>query len=96
VAQDEQIVTVSPRTGPGLRKPYYAKESIMKEYEDVIGKVLGSIKPALAQPKTLAAQILEFEKKLAAATPDTEYFLDPQVCVLVTSLILDVTMNMTD
>jgi endothelin-converting enzyme len=71
-------VVIIQATPAGLTLPspeYYQNKKIVGQYVDTMGKVLGSFLPRNASRKTaskLAQAVVDFETKIAAATPPTE------------------------
>lgn len=70
---DTVVVQASPPYSIGLpAKDYYKDEAVIEKYEDTIIVILESILPVRGPAEALAHKVVEFEKKLAAASPDPE------------------------
>jgi endothelin-converting enzyme len=70
---DTVVVQVSPPYRIGLpAKDYYADAAVVKKYEDTLTLVLENIYPDNGPAEDLAHVVVEFEKKLAASSPDAE------------------------
>lgn len=68
---DTVIVAVSPPWNIGLpSKERYEDDKLVQKYQDVIVKVLSQLVPD--QDKDSFAKVVDLEKKLAAASPNTE------------------------
>jgi endothelin-converting enzyme len=68
---DTVVVQVSSPWRIGLpAKDYYKDDSVVKKYEDALAQVITSLYPD--QKHSHAHDVVEFEKKLAAASPDAE------------------------
>jgi endothelin-converting enzyme len=68
---DTVVVQVSSPWRIGLpAKDYYKDDSVVKKYEDALAQVITSLYPD--QKHNRAHDVVEFEKKLAAASPDAE------------------------
>lgn len=77
--QNVMVISTGPRTAPGLSsKSYYTDDSVMSQYQDAIGKVLGAVLPnASANAAGMAEKIVKFEKDIAAFTPSLAQLRDP-------------------
>lgn len=84
---DVVVVQVASPYSIGLpAKDYYKDDSVLKSYEAALAEVLEAVHPVpkrgnsnadsswmqFGQLKTYAHEVVEFEKKLAAASPDAE------------------------
>jgi endothelin-converting enzyme len=84
---DEVVVQVASPNSIGLpAKDYYKDDSVLKSYEATIAEVLEAVHPVpkhgssnadsswmqFDQIKVYAHEVVELEKKLAAASPDAE------------------------
>lgn len=77
---DEVVVQVSPPYRIGLpAKDYYTDSSVVEKYEDALSQVIDKLysshqgsESTLGKSKSKAHGVVEFEKKLAAASPDAE------------------------
>ena len=74
---DTVVVTISPPYSLGLpAKEYYKDPKLVAKYESVLGKVTSAI---LQNEKVKSHEVVEFEKKLAAFSPDAADFGDVTV-----------------
>jgi endothelin-converting enzyme len=74
-APDNVVTFVSPPWTIGLpSKERYEDEKLVKKYEDVLTRVLSTLYPG-RNARSLSA-VVDFEKKLAAASPSTEELED--------------------
>lgn len=71
---DTVVVQVSAPWSIGLpAKDYYKDEKVVKKYEDTLAQVIEKVHPEAADvAKDYAHWVVEFEKKLAAASPSAE------------------------
>ncbi|EXJ93893.1 hypothetical protein A1O1_02286 [Capronia coronata CBS 617.96] len=70
---DTVIVSVSAPYRIGLpAKEHYEDEKIVKRYEEVVSQVFSALKLGTTHGSVTAHSLVEFEKKLAAASPDAE------------------------
>jgi endothelin-converting enzyme len=77
---DEVVVQVAPPYRIGLpAKDYYTDDSVVQKYENALSQVIQQLHTShdgtgrfLASNKSDAHGVVEFEKKLAAASPDAE------------------------
>jgi endothelin-converting enzyme len=71
---DTVIISVSAPYSIGLpAKELYEDEKIVKKYEDVVSQVMSALYPhSDSFSKSFARALVDFEKKLAAASPDAE------------------------
>ena len=77
---DTVIVALSAPWTIGLpAKERYNDEEIVNKYKATLGKVMSALFPGVYDTATLS-DIVEFEKKLAAASPDAEDRQDVTVC----------------
>ena len=68
---DTVVVSVSPPWRIGLpSKERYLDEKLVQKYQDVVSQVLSKLSPE--QDKETFSKVVDFEKKLAAASPSTE------------------------
>ncbi|KAK0744658.1 hypothetical protein B0T21DRAFT_358132 [Apiosordaria backusii] len=68
---DVVVVSVSPPWRIGLpSKERYADDVLVKKYQEVVVEVLSQLSPQ--ENKDVLAAVVDFEKKLAAASPSTE------------------------
>lgn len=68
---DVVVVSVSPPWSIGLpSKERYADDALVKKYQGVMVEVLSQLSPEIN--KDALAAVVDFEKKLAAASPSTE------------------------
>jgi endothelin-converting enzyme len=76
---DTVVVQVSSPYRIGLpAKDYYKDDNVVKKYEEALSQVLSSLFPDL--PHASGHEVVEFEKKLAAASPDAKDQQDVTVC----------------
>lgn len=74
---DVVVVTIAPPYSLGLpAKEYYKDEKLVAKYESVVGNVTSAI---LQVKNVKSHEVVEFEKKLAAVSPDAEDFGDVTV-----------------
>lgn len=83
---DTVVVQVSSPWRIGLpAKDYYKDDGVVKKYEDALSQVIAALYPD--HKHDYAHEVVEFEKKLAAASPDAEDMNDVTVsCVIVIPL----------
>lgn len=68
---DTVVVQVSSPWRIGLpAKDYYKDERVLKSYQDTLAQVLASLYPE--DEHHYASEVVDFEKKLAAASPNAE------------------------
>lgn len=72
-APDEVVVSVGAPGEIGLpSKERYEDDSLVKKYEDTLDQVLSALFPDHNKSGYAASAIVDLEKKLAAASPDTQ------------------------
>lgn len=70
---DTVVVQASPPYSIGLPvKDYYKDEAIIEKYENTLTVILENIFTDRGPAESLSHKVVEFEKKLAAASPDPE------------------------
>lgn len=70
---DTVVVSVAPPYRIGLpAKERYEDAEILKKYKGVLAEVLSALLPDEKFPEALFDAVVEFEKKLAAASPNAE------------------------
>ncbi len=70
---DTVVVSVSAPYSVGLpAKELYEDDKILKKYENTITEVFTALQPGLAVTDANIHALVEFEKKVVAATPDAE------------------------
>lgn len=85
---DTVIVAVSSPYRIGLpAKEYYEDEKVLKRYEEVLAQVATALSSDLDHVPDLSHDVVEFEKQLAAASPDAEDRDDVEVRLLSIVLI---------
>jgi len=78
---DTVIVSVSPPWRIGLpSKERYEDKELVKKYEDVVSQVLSALYPSFNSKS--ASGVVDFEAKLAAASPNQQEREDITVCSL--------------
>jgi endothelin-converting enzyme len=70
---DTVVVQASPPYRIGLpAKDYYKDDAVVEKYESTLTLILESVFPDHGPAENISHQVVEFEKKLAAASPDAE------------------------
>ena len=70
---DTVVVSISAPWSVGLpAKEMYEDKEILKSYESTIAQVFSALKSHASLQATDAATLIEFEKKVSAATPSAE------------------------
>ena len=76
------MISVFPPRRIGLpSKEYYNDSKVVKQYEDTITQIAEALHPS-DRSRADARDLIEFEKELAAASPDAEDADDVTVCIL--------------
>lgn len=76
---DVVVVSVSPPWDFGLpAKERYEDDTLVEKYKDVVAETLGQLVPG--HTRDILAGVVDFEKKLAAASPNSEDRQDVTVC----------------
>lgn len=84
---DSVVVSVSAPYRIGLpAKEFYEDEKILKRYEEVISQVVPALTSTAAESSHYH-EVVEFERKLAAASPDAEDRDDVEVGMFATKLV---------
>lgn len=87
---DTVVVSVSAPYSIGLpAKELYGDEKVLKRYEEVASQVLSALYPNSNTMSSNYHALIEFEKKLAAASPDAEDRDDVTVGYGLIRLIID-------
>lgn len=75
------VVFAGPRSRIGLPSPaYYLDENVVKDYQSAMTQVLKGLLPSTQKSvDKLAAAVVEFESKIAAATPPLQDLQDVTV-----------------
>jgi endothelin-converting enzyme len=81
---DVVVIQVSPPWRIGLpAKDYYENPDVLKQYKEAIAQVIAGVHP---KGKDAADDVVEFEKQLAAASPNAEDAQDVTVSALDTTV----------
>ncbi|KAG9234476.1 peptidase family M13 [Amylocarpus encephaloides] len=70
---DTVVVSVQPPYRIGLpAKNYYTDDDVLKKYQDALTQTIDKFHPDNKNNKEFSKEVIELEKKLAAASPDSE------------------------